>query len=135
MIKSKGNYVERSLGRIFYLQQRGKRGDVSAAPRQRAGEERRAPFCSLRSQKELPGAQGSQQSPSGKLISRRGKCHGTTSPSPPAPPLLAVPCDSHCQPGSESLGGQQSWKGPLLGDCSHSQGRAHPIPCPLPRSL
>lgn len=38
------------------------------------------------------------------------------------------------EPGSECER-HQSWKGlcppALLGDCSHSQSRAHPIPCPL----
>lgn len=52
-----------------------------------AGRERRAQFCSLCSQKELEGAQGSQQSPAGKLI--RGEVpFRTRSPSSPAPPLL-----------------------------------------------
>lgn len=93
--------------------------------------ERRALICS---QKELQGTQGSQQSPSGKLISRRGEVPWNNFSIPTCPPLLGC---ALWQP--QSLAGRlgegtkagRAVSSSMQGDCSHSQSRAHPIPCPL----
>lgn len=75
--------------------------------------------------------------------SGEGKCHGRTSPSPPAPPLLSCALWQpqpvwHWEPErAPKLEGAVS--SALLGGCSHSQNRAHPTslsinvnkPCPL----